>query len=139
MPPLLRRKRRGPRGPVVGDRFAVVPVIPDDVEVRRDSRGMVHLRRNAAPEGLVRKVAAVLGYDYTRKLELDEYGTFYFEQVDGATPLHEIVDRMMEKLQQDREPTAEAVVLFTKKLMTMNLIALKVPQSAQVRRPDEQS
>lgn len=129
--PKSRRHARTTPGPVITDKFSVIPIQPEQVECKRDSRGMLHLRLNAPPKKLSQKIAGLLGYDYTSKLELDEYGTFYYEQVDGETPLDEIVTRMTEKLGVDRETTAEKVVLFTKKLMVMNMLALKIPQGAE--------
>ena len=124
-------KAKKPTGPVVRDPFAVIPVQPDNVDQRRDSRGMIHLRQRIEPEGFAKKVADFLRYDYARKIELDENGTFYYSLVDGETPLSVFVDKMAEKLEVERKQAEEAVVLFTKKLMTMNMIALKVPESAQ--------
>jgi len=126
-------KANKPTGPVVRDPFAVIPVQPDNVDQRRDSRGMIHLRLRIEPEGFAKKVADLLRYDYSRKIELDEYGTYYYSLVDGETPLSVFVDKMAEKLQVERKQAEEAVVLFTKKLMTMNMIALKVPENAQQR------
>ncbi len=121
--------KSSPNLPVVRDPLAVIPVRPEAVETREDSRGMLHLRLNQAPEhtGLGAKVAKWLKYDYSRKLELDEYGTFYYAQIDGKTTLDIIIDRMAKRLNVDRKKAEEAVVLFTKKLMMMNMLALKVP------------
>jgi hypothetical protein len=118
-------------GPVIRDPFAVIPVQPDNVDQRRDSSGMIHLRLRIEPEGLAKKVAEWLRYDYARKIELDEYGTFFYSHVDGQTTLDAIAERLAEKLGVERPEAEEAVILFTKKLMTMNMLALKVPESAQ--------
>jgi len=125
---------RRPAQPLVGDPFAVIPIRPDDVEVRRDSRGNIHLRRVPHLEGLRRRVADWLGYDYSRKLELDEHGTLYYGLVDGARSLREIADRMTAASGRDRKTVEEGVVVFTKKLMTMDMLVLKVPDTAQRKR-----
>ena len=131
-------KKTTPGAPIVTDPFAVIPVQPENVEQRRDSRGMIHLRLTVAPvSGWGKKLADLLHYDYTRKLELDENGTLYYSLVDGTTTLGVIVERMAAKLGISRKEAEEAVVLFTKKLMTMNMLALKVPEGAQARRPHE--
>ena len=128
----MASKTSPPRGPVIADPFAVIPIQPENVDQRRDNRGMIHLRLRIEPEGFAKKIARLLRYDYARKIELDEYGTFYYSQIDGETTLDAIVDRMAAKLNIGRAEAEEAVILFTKKLMTMNMIALKVPESAQV-------
>ena len=42
-----------------------------------------------------------------------------------------IVDGMVAKTQKSRKEVEEAVILFTKKLMTMNMILLVVPQDGK--------
>lgn len=119
----------------IADPFAVIPIQPEDVAVRRDSRGHVHLRRLPHLAGMRRRVAEWLGYDYSRKIELDEHGTLYYGLVDGTRTLRAIADRMAESSGRDRKAVEEGVIVFTKKLMTMNMVALKVPESAQWKQP----
>jgi len=126
----MARAAKSP-GPVIRDPFAVIPIQPENVDQRRDSSGMIHLRLRIEPQGFAKKVAVWLRYDYARKIELDENGTFYYSHVDGETTLNIIVDRLAEKLGVERRDAEEAVILFTKKLMTMNMLALKVPATAQ--------
>jgi hypothetical protein len=127
----LLEKRSRPAGPTIADPFAVIPVQPPDVAARRDSRGNLHLRHMPRIDGLRRRVAGWLGYDYSRKIALDEHGTLYYSLVDGTRNLRAIVDRLMEASGRDRKAVEEGVVLFTKKLMTLNMLVLNVPESAQ--------
>jgi len=126
-----RKAEQPAQRPEIRDPFAVIPVQPENVDQQRDSHGMIHLRLRIEPQGLAKTIAKLLRYDYARKIELDEYGTLYYSQVDGRTTLDAIVNAMAKKLGVERKEAEEAVVLFTKKLMTMNMIALKVPGSAQ--------
>jgi hypothetical protein len=125
------RKSAETANSVIADPFAVIPIQPEDVVVRRDSQGNIHLRRLPKIDGMRRRVAEWLRYDYSRKIELDEHGTVYYSLVDGAHTLRMIVDRMVSKSGRDRKTVEEGVIIFTKKLMTMNMLALKVPESAQ--------
>jgi hypothetical protein len=118
----------------VADPFAAVPMLPPNMEMRTDSRGMLRVRLHQEATGFLRKVARVLGYRYTREIELDEQGTLYFKQIDGRKTLREIVAAMCDQMRGDPKETAGRVILFTKKLMTMNMILLKVPQLAEKRR-----
>lgn len=127
------RKSR-PVVPVIADPFGVIPIQPDDVAVRRDSCGNIHLKRLPPIGRFRRRVSDWLGYDYSRKVELDEHGTLYYGLVDGAHTLRMIVDRMVSNSGRDRKKVEEGVIVFTKKLMTMNMLALKVPESAQWKR-----
>ena len=128
-------KKSQPARPIIADPFAVIPLQPEDVAVRRDSRGHIHLRRLAPLSGLRRRVADWLGYDYSRKIELDEHGTLYYGLVDGNHTLRAIVDLMTSTSGRNRKTVEQGVILFTKKLMTMDMVALKVPESAQWKKP----
>jgi hypothetical protein len=126
-----RTPRPEKRIPVIHDPFAVVPLVPPNVEIKRDSRGLIHLRLTVPIRGFKKRVADWMGYDYSRKLELDEAGTLYYGLVNGARPLREIVDTMAGRLNQERQAMEERTILFTRKLMTMNLILLKVPPAGR--------
>jgi hypothetical protein len=98
------------------------------VEVKRDDRGMIHLRARPTPTGLMKKVARLFHYDFSKQVELDEYGTLYFSQIDGRKTLRDIVEALTGKLGDDRQKIAEGVILFTRNLMARNLIMLEVPR-----------
>lgn len=115
---------------LIRDPLAVVPLKPDNVELRRDSHGLVHLRLRPTITGFRKRVADALRHDYSRKIALDEMGTRFYSLVDGARTLGAIADEMANASGTDRKETAERVVLFTKNLMTRNLIVLKVPAEA---------
>ena len=123
---LFKRARKSKPRPVILDPFAVIPLMPDTVELRRDSVGNTHLRAESELKGLRRTVANMLGHDYTRKVQLDEYGTLFMDMVDGNNRLRDIVDRMVADSGKARKEVEDGVVLFTKKLMSMNMIQLKV-------------
>lgn len=125
------KKKRAATQPVIADPFAVIPLQPENVSVRRDSRGNIHLRCLPPLNKMQRRVAEWLGYDYSRKIELDEHGTLYYGFVNGTSSLRTIVDRMITTSGRDRKTVEEGVIVFTKKLMIMNMLALKVPEAAQ--------
>ncbi|MEI6518764.1 MAG: PqqD family peptide modification chaperone [bacterium] len=116
--------------PVVKNPLSVIPIKPDNLEIKYDSKGMMHLRLSQEPSGMLKHVVLWLRYDYSRKIELDEYGTAYYSLVDGKTNLRQIIDKMNAKFDKSREEIEQAVILFTKKLMQMQMILLKVPASA---------
>ena len=121
--------------PIIADPFAVIPIQPNDVAARRDSRGHIHLRRVPRLDGLRRRVAGWLRYDYSRKLELDEHGTQYYGLVDGINTLRVIADYMTAASGRDRKTVEEGVIVFTKKLMIMDMLALKIPEAARREEP----
>ena len=119
----------------IADPFAVIPLKPENVELRRDSRNMIHLRISAPLSGTRRWLSAHLGYDYNKRVELDENGTLYYSLVDGTHTLRDITDALAEKTGTPAQEMEKWVILFTKKLMTTNLVVLKVPAEAQLRSP----
>jgi len=125
---LFRRQagRTHPPRPVIRDPLAVVPLRPDNVEIRHDSTGCAHLRMRPEVKGLLRILADRFGYDFSRKVQLDRYGTLFVSMIDGRNSLHDIVARMAADSGKDRKEVEEGVVLFTKKLMTMDMIQLKI-------------
>jgi hypothetical protein len=125
------RKKPPATRAAIADPFGVIPLQPEDVAVRRDSQGHIHLRRFPPLSRLQQRVATWLRYDYSRKIELDEHGTLYYGLVNGSHTLRTIVDQMTAASGRDRKIVEEGVIVFTKKLMTMNMLALKVPETAQ--------
>jgi hypothetical protein len=115
---------------VVRDPLTAVPMQPENLEIKYDSHGMMHLKLSQEPEGFLRHVVRWLRYDYSRKVELDEYGTAYYSMVDGKNDLRQIIESMNNKFDKSRDEIEQAVILFTKKLMQMQMILLKVPTSA---------
>jgi hypothetical protein len=117
----------------IKDPFAVIPLKPDNVELKRDSRNRIHLRLNRPVTGARKWLSAHLGYDYARKVELDENGTLYYGLVDGTHTLRQITAALAAHSELSPADMEKWVVLFTKKLMIENLVVLKVPAEAQLR------
>ena len=108
------------------DPLAAIPLKPENVELREDVHGRLHLRLTPVLGPWQRRIATWLRYDYTRKLELDETGTQYYRLADGAHTLAAIIDELATQLGKDRSEVTAMVVTFTKLLMTRNMIVLKV-------------
>jgi hypothetical protein len=122
--------------PVIRDPLAVVPIVSSNVDIKRDNEGLIHLRQNIPVNKIRKKLAEVFGFDYSRKIALDEYGTLYFGLVDGKRSLREIIQGMVSKLGGNQKEAEQSVILFTKKLMTMRMIVLEVtPDSQKGRTP----
>lgn len=136
--PAKQNKLKPSDVPKITDPFAVIPMKPDCVETKYDSKGNMHLRLNAEPKGSVGKFARIMGYDYTKKLELDRFGTEYYNCIDGETDLESIIQRMCKTFGRKRRHMEKGVILFTRKLMTMNFIALKIPEQAMAETEQNQ-
>ncbi|MEI6084779.1 MAG: hypothetical protein WCS70_10800 [Verrucomicrobiota bacterium] len=122
----FRKKPPVPRL-IIPDPFAVIPLRPAEVELKHDSAGHIHLRRQPELKGFHAKWANWLGHDYSRKLELDDWGTLFYGMVNGTHTLRDIADRVAAQSQRDRKDVEQGVILFTKKLLTLEMLQLKVP------------
>jgi len=115
--------------PTIEDPFAVVPIVPPNVETRTDEKGQLHLRVTPPLSGLKKKLARWMGQDHSHRIALDEHGTQFFQLIDGQRRLRDIADEMTAGSDRSREDVESGVILFTKQLMTRNMIALEIPAS----------
>jgi len=122
----LFRKNRS-AAPIIVDPFAVIPLRPTNVELKHTQAGCLSLRLQPQLNRVHAKVSRWLGHDYSRKIELDEWGTLFYAMVDGTHTLREIADRLAAQSQRDLQDVERGVILFTKKLMTLEMLQLKVP------------
>jgi hypothetical protein len=125
--------------PRIRDPFAVIPMQPENVELRRDSRGRIHLRLTPQLKGFQAALARWLHYDCTKKVELDQHGTLFYGLVDGTRSLAQIVDAMTAQLGKARKEIEPGVILFTKGLMTRRLLLLKVADRVDLPAPNRAS
>lgn len=58
-------------------------------------------------------------------IELDEYGTFMWENMDGETDIHVLSEKMKERFGKKAEPVLERLVKFVKILQTNHYITYK--------------
>ncbi|MBI2441024.1 MAG: hypothetical protein HYV35_06590 [Lentisphaerae bacterium] len=122
----VKQVRANPRGTYRRDPLAAIPLTPANVEQKRDSQGLIHLRARLPLKGLRKRVADFLGYEYAKTVALDTLGSRYYEQVDGQRSLRAIVAAMLPESGRSPGQLEEHIVLFTKALMAKNLLVLKV-------------
>jgi hypothetical protein len=107
-----------------------VPFIPESVEMKEDSAGNLQMRVEQKLSRLRTRVANWLGQDHSIIVALDEHGSFFIRQIDGQKDLRQIVDAMVENSGRSREDVEAGVMLYTKKLMMKNMIALKLRENS---------
>ncbi len=132
------RKRHEEAGPAMGGRdpFAAVPVVADGVEAREDAQGRVQLRLVApAKPGLASFVSRRLKLERRIRVNLDEYGSLFWKQIDGRRTLREIEALIRQQTGQDQTESEKATILFTRMLMLRHLVYLKVEEGAGSRPP----
>jgi len=109
------------------DPLAVTPSAEADVEARVDNKDLLQLRRRFATRGgLYGWLSRKLGYRHEVRVNLDEVGTRFWQLVDGRRSLDQIAATLGGEFDLERSKAREAVILFTKMLMTRRLVYLKV-------------
>ena len=116
--------------PIFAHPLDAVPFIPESVEMKEDSAGNLQMRVEQKLSRLRTRVANWLGQDHSIIVALDEHGSFFIRQIDGQKDLRQIVDAMVENSGRSREDVEAGVMLYTKKLMMKNMIALKLRENS---------
>jgi hypothetical protein len=110
------------------DPLDAVPHISPGVEARADKAGHFQVRMELPPKpGLSEFLARNLGMRRAFRLQLDEQGTFFWNQIDGETNLKEISRRLRKQYKLKHEEAVSATVLFTKMLMARYVVQLEIP------------
>ncbi|AWT59768.1 MAG: hypothetical protein DF168_00963 [Candidatus Moanabacter tarae] len=114
-----RRKEKDP--------FAAVPSITPGIEAKLDSRSMLQLRHKIKPSSqLMQFMADKLGFRRSVRVNLDERGTFFWQQIDGIRDLRSIAKSIQTRFNINREECDSAVIHYTKLLMLRGLVQLRV-------------
>ncbi|MCX7916162.1 MAG: PqqD family protein [Verrucomicrobiae bacterium] len=110
------------------DPLAAIPLIAAGVEARMDSRGRMHVRKaQLYSGGWPQRLAYRLGWRADLHVQLDEYGTFYWQQINGENSLGEIAARFAARFGHSLADSRRAVVQFTRDLLDRRLIQLHHP------------
>lgn len=109
-----------------------IPLIAPGVEARLDSRGLVQVRKvQLYSGGWSQRLAYRLGWRADLHVQLDEYGTFYWQQINGENSLGQIAERFATRFGRSLSDSRYAVVKFTRDLMDRRLIQLHHPSGAR--------
>jgi len=114
-----------PENPI-RDPLLAVPIIPEHVEMRYDDYGVIHLRSMPTAKSLNDNLRRILRQDYSRKVELDEHGTFCYRLIDGKHNLRYIAEQFAKMTGQDQHTANMQIIMFFKELMKKNLVALRI-------------
>lgn len=104
-----------------------VPVPGRLVAARTDPQGWVQLRRELSePATWGAKIARRIGLVRAQRANLDQAGSFFWQQIDGHTNLQTIVARMSSHLGLDTQECEMAVVRYVKQLMERGFLSLRM-------------
>jgi len=107
------------------DPLLAVPEVAPYVRLRLDGAGCGQIKRQPAPGRGVRGwLARRFGMFRRYRIDLDERGTFFWQQIDGQRNLRMIARLMRNRFGLGEQEAADAVVLFTKALMRRGMIYL---------------
>ncbi len=109
------------------DPFAAIPSITPGIDAKLDSGSMLQLRHKIKPSSqLTQFLADKLGFRRSVRVNLDERGTFFWQQIDGIRDLRSIAKSIQGRFNIDREECNSAVIHYTKTLMLRGLVQLRV-------------
>lgn len=128
----LFRKKKTPPPPRGYDRekaLAAVPVTNREVEVTRQDSGLILLTYPLQLKPWFRSVAMRFGaWDdrpMTKKLELDEMGTFVWELLDGSRNVEQVVRCFAEQYQLMPQEAEMSVTAFIREMGRRGLVGLR--------------
>ena len=135
---LFRRKKLPtPIGPPHTDPFLAVAHLDPKAEAREDSNGHLQIRCKLPDRpGLGEFLARTLGFRRALRINLDERGTFFWNQVDGKRNLGEIEARVRRRYDLERQESRAATIVYTKGLLLRHLIHLELPHM-NTEEPDD--
>jgi len=109
----------------MADPLLAVPQIGPYVRVKFDSAGCAQIKRQPPPgRGVHAWLARKFGMHKYVRVNLDERGTFFWQQIDGHRNLRMISRLLLNRFGCKEGEANDAVVLFTKSLMRRGLIEL---------------
>ena len=126
---LFRKKKPPPPvGPPHTDPFLAVAHLAPQAEARKDADGHLQIRRELPNRpGLSEFLARALGFRRALRINLDERGTFFWNQVNGKRSLGEIERRVRRHYELEVQESRAAIILYTKALLLRHLIHLELP------------
>ena len=126
---LFRKKKPlPPPGPPHTDPFLAVAHLDPEAQVRKDANGHLRIRRELPDRpGLSEFLARTLGFRRALRINLDERGTFFWNQVDGKRSLGEIEKRVRRHYELEAQESKDAIIVYTKELLLRHLLHLELP------------
>lgn len=109
------------------DLCMMIPISQKKVTWRANSEGIVKLTiwRN----GLVEKfLCQTMNLPLKFDVDLDEFGSFIWQNMDGKHSLMEIITLTKEKFGKKAEPVYKRTLVFAKQLLNNRLIKLQKPK-----------
>ncbi len=128
----MKKQIINPRKIYVQDPLDVIPVVPLNVETKKNENGLLHLRAHIPLKKWQKKIADFLRYDYTKVLQLDEMGTAFYERVDGIRSIRQIAREMALIFKADVSSMEDAAIKFTKMLMERSMLVLKLEKENSI-------
>ena len=128
---LFRRKPKSrPLSEYTGparDPLKAIPQVCQGVESRTDPEDHIHLRRVIPPRNRIDRFFLMMtGTDRDFRMEFDDYGTYFWQQIDGRRDLHTIAQAIARKFSLPLEDARAASLQFTRDLMLRHMVQLEV-------------
>lgn len=133
-----KKKPPPPLGPPHTDPFLAVAHLDPKAEVRKDTNGHLQIRRKLPDRpGLSEFLARTLGFRRALRINLDERGTFFWNQVDGKRSLGQIETQVRTYYELEAQESKTAIILYTKALLLRHLMHLELPHKRNEEPTDD--
>lgn len=120
------------------DPFLAVAHLDPKAEVRKDTNGHLQIRRKLPDRpGLSEFLARTLGFRRALRINLDERGTFFWNQVDGKRSLGQIETQVRTYYELEAQESKTAIILYTKALLLRHLMHLELPHKRNEEPTDD--
>lgn len=111
----------------VPDPLDAIPVVPAEVDAKRDAKGCFQIRRKIMmKKGLGNWISGKFNLERFRRINLDGFGSTYWEQVNGRRTLRDIMVTLMAQYGWTEVEAKKAVIDFTAELMRRGLIIINL-------------
>ncbi len=129
----MSTKTINPKQVYLQDPLSAIPMLPANVEKKKDDRGLVQLRIEIPLKKWQKKIVDFLRYDYSKVIALDEMGSAFYDRVDGHASLRQIAQEMATLFNANIAEMEKAVMNFTKSLMERSALILKIEKENTIR------
>jgi hypothetical protein len=108
------------------DSLAAVPIVNPTVKAARSASGLITLHVPRREDNLGRILITVfrVSPDVTKKVQLDEMGSFVWELCDGKNDVRAMVERLRERYHLEWKEAEVSLAAFMRSLMKKRLVAL---------------
>lgn len=105
---------------MVKDYLLLVPVINDENVWRTDENNIVVITKQKV--SIFRKILSSKSAEGKKEIELDSYGSFVWQKINGKKTILEIIDEIINEMGEEKETACKRATIFFEMLRVHRLI-----------------